>query len=96
MSDKTAREEGPESDGGPASDGAIKAMSFEEALAALEQVAGRLDRGDAPLEQSIELYKRGVALREHCRTKLAAAEEQVAKITLSADGSPKGTEPFEA
>lgn len=73
------------------SDG-ISSLSFEEALAALEQVANRLDKGDAPLEQSIELYKRGVALKEHCAKKLAAAQEQVEKITFSRDGTPDGTE----
>ena len=41
-------------------------MSFEEAMAALEQVVGALEKGDVPLEQSIALYERGAALKAHC------------------------------
>ena len=37
----------------------------------------------------------GAALKEHCQKKLAEAEEKVAKITLDADGNPKGTEAVE-
>ncbi len=41
----------------------VAEMSFEEAMAALEQVVTRLERGDVPLEQSITLYEEGAALR---------------------------------
>ena len=71
-------------------------MSFEDAIRELEQVVGRLERGDVALEDSIDLYKRGADLRAHCETKLKEAEEKVAKITLSSDGTPTGTEPLDA
>lgn len=70
-------------------------MSFEEAMAALEQVVGQLERGDVPLEQSIALYERGAELKKRCEAKLKEAEEKVAAITLDADGTPKGTTPVE-
>ena len=70
----------------------IEEMSFEEAMAELEAVVARLESGDAPLDQSIDLYERGAALKEHCEKKLAEAQEKVAKITLDSDGNPKGTE----
>ncbi|MEI4471756.1 exodeoxyribonuclease VII small subunit [Frigidibacter sp. MR17.24] len=73
----------------------IAAMSFEEAMKALEQVVGQLERGDVPLEASIGLYERGAALKAHCEAKLKAAEEKVAKITLGADGKPDGLSPVE-
>lgn len=73
----------------------IEQMSFEEAMAALEQVVGQLERGEVALEQSIELYERGSKLRAHCDTKLKEAEEKVAAITLDADGQPTGIKPVE-
>lgn len=73
----------------------IKKLSFEEALAQLEQVVTQLDSGDVPLEKSIELYERGAKLKDHCDAKLKAAEEKVAQITLDAKGQPTGTKPAE-
>ncbi|MEM0942670.1 MAG: exodeoxyribonuclease VII small subunit [Pseudomonadota bacterium] len=73
----------------------IDAMSFEEALAALERVVAQLEGGQVPLEQSIQLYERGDALKKHCEKRLADAELKVQKIVSAEDGVPK-TEPFEA
>ena len=70
-------------------------MSFEEAMAELEQVLGQLERGDVALEASIKLYERGAELKKRCESKLAEAEEKVAKITLNGDGQPSGTTPVE-
>lgn len=61
-------------------------MSFEQAMAELESVVGRLERGDVPLEESISLYERGAKLRAHCAARLKAAEERVEQITLGEDG----------
>jgi len=71
----------------------IKEMSFEQALAELEQVVNKLESGDTPLDRSIELYERGAALRTHCEAKLAAAEEKVSKITSDAAGNATGLAP---
>ena len=76
------------------SDKPIDEMSFEEALAALEDVVRSLEGGQVPLEQSIDLYERGEALRKHCDDRLKAAELRVEKIVAS-DGKATGTEPFE-
>ncbi len=70
-------------------------MSFEEAMKELEVVVGRLESGEAALEDSIKLYERGAELKEHCQKKLAEAEEKVAQISLDADGNPKGTAPVD-
>jgi exodeoxyribonuclease VII small subunit len=73
----------------------IKALSFEQALAALEKIVDDLERGDVPLDQSIKIYERGEALKSHCDRLLKAAEDKVEKIRLSRDGKPVGTEPLD-
>ncbi|SEN33819.1 exodeoxyribonuclease VII small subunit [Palleronia pelagia] len=73
----------------------VENLSFEDAMAELERVVAKLDSGDVPLEESIALYKRGAALKEHCAQKLKDAEEKVAMITLDGQGQPKGTEPLD-
>ncbi len=74
----------------------IEQMTFEEALAELEGVVTRLERGDVALDDSINLYERGARLRARCQQKLAEAEEKVSKITLGDGGQPAGLQPFDA
>ena len=74
----------------------VKAMSFEKALAELEQIVSKLESGQAPLQESIAIYERGQALKDHCEGLLKAAEARIEKITLSRDGKPTGTEPLDA
>ncbi|WP_333793915.1 exodeoxyribonuclease VII small subunit [Hyphomicrobium sp.] len=73
----------------------IKDLSFEKALKELETIVSRLERGDVELEESITIYERGEALREHCDRLLKQAEARVEKLTIGADGRPKGTEPLD-
>ncbi len=77
------------------SDASVSEMSFEDAMKELETVVTRLESGDVPLEDSIQLYERGAALKAHCKKKLAEAEEKVAQITLDGDGNPTGTAPVD-
>lgn len=70
-------------------------LSFEEAMASLEQIVAKLESGNASLEQSIDLYTRGTQLKAHCEAKLKDAQAKIEKITLDDAGSPQGTEPFE-
>lgn len=73
---------------------AVSKLSFEEALAALEAVVEKLEGGDTPLEESIDLYERGAALRRHCEAKLKDAELKVQRIV--ADGEEAtGTVPMD-
>jgi exodeoxyribonuclease VII small subunit len=76
-------------------DGPIAELSFEEALAALEQVVSQLEGGQVPLEQSIALYERGDALKKHCEAKLGEAELKVEKIVAGGDGTATGTASFD-
>lgn len=66
----------------------IAAMSFEQALGELEQIVQRLEQGKIPLEDAINAYERGAALRQHCEAKLSEAKERVDRISIGADGSP--------
>lgn len=77
------------------SDTDVNEMSFEQAMSELEQVLGKLERGDVALDESITLYERGAALKKRCETKLKEAEEKVAAITLDGDGNPAGLKPVE-
>ena len=65
----------------------IAAMSFEEALAALETIVRGLESGQQKLEDAITAYERGAALKKHCEGKLAHAEARVQAIVARADGS---------
>ena len=78
----------------PAIPADIAALTFEAALAEHEKIVGQLDSGQAPLEQSIELYERGAALKAHCETRLEAARLRVEKIVVGPQG-PTGVEPAE-
>jgi exodeoxyribonuclease VII small subunit len=62
-------------------------MSFEAALAELEQVVARLEGGQVPLDESIALYARGAELRARCEDRLKAAEARVAEIAHGPDGT---------
>ena len=73
----------------------IQAMSFEQALAALEKIVEDLERGDVALDQSIRIYERGEALKDHCDRLLRSAESKVEKIRLSREGKVAGTEPLD-
>ncbi len=77
------------------SDTPVDEMSFEQAMAELEQVLSQLERGDVALDDSIKLYERGDALKKRCDQKLKEAEEKVAAITADADGNPTGLKPVE-
>jgi exodeoxyribonuclease VII small subunit len=72
----------------------VSEMTFEEAMAALEQVVNHLERGEVALEESIALYERGAALKSHCADKLKAAEEKVEMIRAQ-EGRAVGTTPAE-
>ena len=60
-------------------------MTFEKALARLEEIVRALEGGNVPLEDLIKLYDEGTALVKSCTEKLNAAEEKV-KILQVRDG----------
>jgi exodeoxyribonuclease VII small subunit len=73
----------------------VSTLSFEQAVEELEKIVAALERGDVPLDRSIEIYERGEALKKHCETLLSAAENRIEKICLDRAGKPQGTEPLD-
>lgn len=72
----------------------IEDLNFESALTELEGIVRDLETGKAALEDSIQSYERGIALKQHCETKLREARTKIEKITINKDGVVETT-PFE-
>ena len=70
-------------------------LSFEAALARLEEIVRLLERGVAPLDQSIDLYQEGDRLKRLCEERLKSAQARIDQIALGPDGQPKGLAPFD-
>ena len=60
--------------------------SFETCLAELEQIVGKLEAGDLPLEESLEMFENGIKLSRECREKLTKAERRIEILMKDADG----------
>lgn len=74
----------------------ITTLSFEQALKRLEEIVGKLETGEAPLDQAISLYEEGDRLRQQCAARLDAAQARIEAIRADADGRATGTTPFAA
>ena len=62
--------------------------SFESQLKELEQIVGKLENGDLPLEESLNLFEHGVRLSRECRERLEAAERRIEVLLKDTDGNP--------
>jgi exodeoxyribonuclease VII small subunit len=69
-----------------------KIPDFEQALAELEALVERLERGDLPLDEALKTFERGVELTRHCQGSLKASQQRV-EILLKRNGQPEA-EPF--
>ena len=69
-----------------------KTPDFEQALAELEALVARLERGDMPLDDALKTFERGVELTRQCQGSLKAAQQRV-EILLKRNGQTE-TEPF--
>ncbi len=56
---------------------AVQPVSFEAALQELEHIVQTMESGDAPLEESLASYERGMMLLKTCQDRLAAAEQKI-------------------
>lgn len=78
-----------------------KIPDFEQALAELESLVARLERGDLPLDEALKTFERGVELTRHCQGSLKVAQQrveillkrndQIAAETFSVSDSQDGT-----
>lgn len=72
-------------------------MTFETAIARLEEIVRLLESGNAPLDVSLSLYEEGVSLVRLCNARLDHAQQRVKMLTFSDDGTaceqdmPEGT-----
>ena len=62
--------------------------SFEENIARLEEIVALLEKGDAPLSDSLSLFQEGTGLLAVCNTMLSEAEQQVVKLQKGPEGAP--------
>ena len=60
--------------------------SFETSLAELEQIVGRLESGELPLDESLELFEKGIKLSRECRARLVNAERRIEILMKDTDG----------
>ena len=64
-------------------------LSFEEALARLEEIVALLDSGNAPLDKSLALFEEGAGLVKLCSAKLDNVEQRVKILVADKDGEIK-------
>ena len=64
----------------------VAAMSFEDALAELEQIVRRREAGQVKLDEAIQCSERGAMLKRHCEQKLNEAQQRVDRIVVGRDG----------
>ena len=65
-----------------------KKATFEEKIARLEEIVAALEKGDAPLADSLALFEEGTKLIADCSGQLETAEQTVVKLMKGADGAP--------
>lgn len=70
-------------------------MTFEQAVTRIDEIVKALERGDAPLEQSLTLFEEGTNLIKFCGKLLDSAEQKVVRLQKGGDGCPEEA-PFEA
>ena len=72
----------------------IKNLSFEEALARLENIVRELESGRIKLDDAVAAYEKAIALKQLCENKLNDARLKIEKIEITPDGQVS-TVPFE-
>lgn len=63
-----------------------KTLKFEDALQELEQQVALLESGELPLEEALEVYKKGIELSQICLGRLNIVKQEVAKIVVKPNG----------
>jgi exodeoxyribonuclease VII small subunit len=62
-------------------------LKFEDCLARLEQIVGRLETGNLPLEESLKIFEEGIALARNCARYLEDAEKRIEVLTKDESGA---------
>jgi exodeoxyribonuclease VII small subunit len=66
--------------------------TFEASLNQLETIVKKLEDGDLPLEESLKLFEKGVALSRECRERLTEAERRIEILVKDSEGKPAVSE----
>jgi exodeoxyribonuclease VII small subunit len=81
------RGDGSEAPGGVRTEvGDIESLSYEQALAELDQIIERLERGAVALDEAIAAYERGARLAQHCGSLLDRTEQKISQLVVGAGG----------
>lgn len=67
-------------------------MSFEAAIARLEEIVRALENGNTPLDESLSLFEEGVSLVKLCNDRLDGAEQKIKMLTFAPDGTVSETD----
>lgn len=67
----------------------VESLSLEQAMDELEAIAGKMEQGNVSMEETMQLYERGMALAQHCRSKLDGYQ---LRIQVLHDGEEKSLE----
>ncbi|MFQ5743123.1 MAG: exodeoxyribonuclease VII small subunit [Acidobacteriota bacterium] len=71
----------------PRADNKDNELSFDQALAQLEELAAKLEEGDVPLEDALQVYERAVGLFTLCRGRLDGMEQRIEQLSEDLDGT---------
>ena len=63
----------------PAKD--VKKLNFEQAITELTEIVEKIEKGEVPLQESLDQYEKGMTLIKHCRTLLQDAEKRIEVIS---------------
>lgn len=62
-------------------------LSFEEAIEELEEITNKMEKGEIPLEKSIELYEKAKKLIKFCEDKLSNVEKRIKELKKDENGN---------
>jgi len=68
-----------------------QSKNFEQSLSRLDEIVKRMERGDVPLQEALQLFEEGTGLVASCNHLLDEAELKVVQLTKGADGNPQET-----
>lgn len=70
----------------------IKGLSFEEAIAQLENIVRELESGRIKLDDAVAAYEKAMALKQLCEAKLKSAQLKIEKLEIMPDNEVKAAE----
>lgn len=68
-------------------EGPIVGLPYEEAVARLEKIVARLEGGEISLDESMQLFQKGMQLSGYCSDQLQSMEQKIQKLLIQPDGT---------